>query len=137
MATKIVSITYQLKRGLQSVIEAKNPILAEGEPIVIFCNDGSTKLKIGEGKSSTYLEYVLVDDEGNEVEFELLDVIEYENEEYVLLIENNEDAEGVIILKIESLDDETENYVGIDDEEILSNVFEAFKEKYKDEFDFE
>ena len=79
----------------------------------------------------------LVDDEGNEVEFELLDVIEYENEEYVLLIENNEDAEGVIILKIESLDDETENYVGIDDEEILSNVFEAFKEKYKDEFDFE
>ena len=79
----------------------------------------------------------LVDDEGNEVEFELLDVIEYENEEYVLLIENNEDAEGVIILKIESLDDETENYVGIDDEEILSNVFDAFKEKYKDEFDFE
>ena len=79
----------------------------------------------------------LVDDEGNEVEFELLDVIEYENEEYVLLIENNEDAEGVIILKIESLDDKTENYVGIDDEEILSNVFDAFKEKYKDEFDFE
>lgn len=65
MATKIISITYQLKRGLQSVIEAKNPILAEGEPIVIFCNDGSTKLKIGDGKSSTYLEYVLVDDEGN------------------------------------------------------------------------
>ena len=65
MATKIVNITYQLKRGLQSVIEAKNPILAEGEPIVIFCNDGSTKLKIGDGKSSTYLEYVLVDDEGN------------------------------------------------------------------------
>ena len=30
MATKIVNITYQLKRGLQSVIEAKNPILAEG-----------------------------------------------------------------------------------------------------------
>lgn len=65
MATKIVNITYQLKRGLQSVIEAKNPILAEGEPIVIFCNDGSTKLKIGDGKSSTYLQYVLVDDEGN------------------------------------------------------------------------
>ena len=51
MATKIISITYQLKRGLQSVIEAKNPILAEGEPIVIFCNDGSTKLKIGDGKT--------------------------------------------------------------------------------------
>lgn len=66
MATKIVNITYQLKRGLQSVIETKNPILAEGEPIVIFCNDGSTKLKIGDGKTSySELDYVLVDDEGN------------------------------------------------------------------------
>jgi hypothetical protein len=51
MATKVVSITYQLKRGLQSVIEAKNPILAEGEPIVVFCDDGSTKIKIGGGKT--------------------------------------------------------------------------------------
>lgn len=79
----------------------------------------------------------MVDDEGNEVEFELLDVIEYENEEYVVMIENEEDAQGVVILKIESIDDETEEYYAIDDEEVLSNVFEAFKEKYKDEFDFE
>lgn len=79
----------------------------------------------------------LVDDEGNEVEFELLDVVDYEGEEYVILIENNEEAQDVVILKIESVDDETENYVGIDDEELLSNVFETFKEKYKDEFNFE
>jgi len=79
----------------------------------------------------------LEDNEGNEVEFELLDVVDYENEEYIVLIENDEDAQDVVILKIESVDDETENYVGIDDEELLSNVFEAFKEKYKDEFDFE
>lgn len=80
---------------------------------------------------------VLEDNEGNEVEFELLDVVEYEGEEYIVLIENDEEAEEVVILKIESIDDETENYVGIDDEELLSNVFETFKEKYKDEFDFE
>lgn len=79
----------------------------------------------------------LIDDEGNEVEFELLDVVDYEGEEYVVLIENNEEAQDVVILKIESVDDETENYIGIDDEELLSNVFETFKEKYKDEFDFE
>jgi uncharacterized protein YrzB (UPF0473 family) len=79
----------------------------------------------------------LVDDEGNEVEFELLDVVDYEGEEYVVLIENNEEAQDVVILKIESVDDETENYIGIDDEELLSNVFETFKEKYKDDFDFE
>ncbi|MBR2715208.1 MAG: DUF1292 domain-containing protein [Ruminococcus sp.] len=79
----------------------------------------------------------LEDNEGNEVEFELLDVVEYESEEYIVLIENNEEAQDVVILKIESVDDETENYVGIDDEELLSAVFETFKEKYKDEFDFE
>lgn len=80
---------------------------------------------------------VLQDNEGNEVEFELLDVVEYEGEEYIVLIENNEEAQDVMILKIESVDDETEDYVGIDDEELLTNVFEKFKEKYKDEFDFE
>ena len=79
----------------------------------------------------------LEDNEGNEVEFELLDVVEYESDEYIVLIENNEDAQDVVILKIESIDDETESYVGIDDEELLANVFETFKEKYKDEFDFE
>lgn len=79
----------------------------------------------------------LEDDMGNEVEFELLDVVEYEGDEYIVLIENDEDAQDVVILKIESIDDETESYVGIDDEELLANVFETFKEKYKDEFDFE
>ena len=79
----------------------------------------------------------LEDNEGNEVEFELLDVIDYEGDEYIILIENDENAQDVVILKIESVDDETENYVGIDDEELLSTVFDAFKEKYKDEFDFE
>ena len=80
---------------------------------------------------------VLQDNEGNELEFELLDVVEYEGEEYIVLIENDEQAQDVTILKIESIDDETEEYFGIDDEEILTNVFEVFKEKYKDEFDFE
>ncbi|MBQ8057749.1 MAG: DUF1292 domain-containing protein [Ruminococcus sp.] len=80
---------------------------------------------------------VLQDNEGNEVEFELLDVVEYNNEEYIVLIENDEQAQDVTILKIESIDDETEEYFGIDDEELLSNVFEVFKEKYKGEFDFE
>lgn len=80
---------------------------------------------------------VLEDDLGNEVEFELLDVVDYEGDEYIVLIENDENAQDVVILKIESVDDETENYVGIDDEQLLEKVFETFKEKYKDEFDFE
>lgn len=85
----------------------------------------------------------LNDEDGNEVEFEFLDLIEYEGEEYVILlpVEDEEEAEEpgeVVILKLEDTDDdsEEESYVGVEDEEILNQVFEIFKDKYKDEFNF-
>ncbi len=81
---------------------------------------------------------VLNDEEGKEVKFEFLDLIEYENEEYVILlpIDEDEDSEEVVILKVEDTDSEEESYVSVDDEEVLNTVFEIFKEKFKDEFDF-
>lgn len=79
---------------------------------------------------------VLTDDEGNDVEFEFLDTVEYEGNEYIVLMENVEDTEEVIILKIESLDDENENYVSVDDEETLNAVFKIFKDRFKNEFNF-
>ncbi|WP_316608920.1 DUF1292 domain-containing protein [uncultured Ruminococcus sp.] len=80
----------------------------------------------------------LEDDLGNEKDFEFLDVVEYEGEEYIILLPTEEDEQSeVMILKIESVDDDTENYVGINDEETLQKVFDIFKERYKDDFDFE
>ena len=84
---------------------------------------------------------ILNDEEGNEVEFEFLDLIEFEGEEYVVLlpVEVGEDEEGeVVILKVEDTEsEEEESYVSVDDEETLTNVFEIFKEKFKEEFNFE
>ncbi len=81
---------------------------------------------------------VLEDDLGNEVEFEYLDVVEYEGEEYILLLPaDDEEADEVLILKIVSLDDETESFEGIEDQELLDTVFAIFKDKWKDEIDFE
>ncbi|MBE6738617.1 MAG: DUF1292 domain-containing protein [Ruminococcus sp.] len=81
---------------------------------------------------------VLEDDLGNEVEFEYLDVIEYEGVEYLYLIPaDEEDGDDVVILKITSVDDETEMFEGIEDEELLETLFEIFKDKWKDEFNFE
>lgn len=81
---------------------------------------------------------VLEDDLGNEVEFEYLDVIEYEGIEYLFLIPaNEEDGDDVVILKITSIDDETEEFEGIEDEELLETLFEIFKDKWKDQFNFE
>ena len=79
----------------------------------------------------------LTDDEGNEVEFEFLDVIEYDNDEYIVLIENDEDADEVVILQINSIDEETEEFVSIDDEEVLQTVFNIFKKKYEGDINFE
>lgn len=84
---------------------------------------------------------VLNDEEGNEVEFEFLDLIEYEGEEYVVLLpvesEESEDAGEVVILKLEDTESEDEeSYVSVEDEEVLNKVFEIFKEKFEDEFNF-
>ena len=83
---------------------------------------------------------VLNDEDGNEVEFEFLDLIQYENEDYVVLLpteDEGEEAGEVVILKLEDTEDEEqESYVSVEDEETLNAVFEMFKEKFKDEFNF-
>lgn len=82
----------------------------------------------------------LEDDLGNEQDFEFLDVVEYNNDEYIILLPvdgEEEEKNEVMILRIESIDDETENYVGIDDEETLQKVFDIFKKRYEDQYDFE
>ena len=83
---------------------------------------------------------ILNDEDGNEVQFEFLDLIELDGEEYVVLLptEGEEDEDGeVVILKVEDTDSEDEeSYVSVDDQEVLNKVFEIFKEKFKDEFNF-
>lgn len=82
----------------------------------------------------------LEDDLGNEQDFEFLDVVEYDSDEYIILLPvegEDDDQDEVMILRIDSVDDENENYVGIDDEEVLQKVFDIFKKRYEDEFDFD
>ena len=80
----------------------------------------------------------LEDDLGNEKDFEFLDTVEYDGDEYIILLPVEEEEQNeVMILRIDSIDDENENYVGIDDEEVLQKVFDIFKERYKDDYDFE
>ena len=86
---------------------------------------------------------ILNDEDGNEVKFEFLDLVELNEEEYVVLLpvteEGEEDEGEVVILKVEDNDDEEseeESYVSVEDEDVLNQVFEIFKERFKDEFDF-
>lgn len=87
---------------------------------------------------------VLKDEDGNDVNFEFLDLIEYEGEEYVILLPadevEEEEPDEVVILKLEKTaeneDDDEETYVSVEDEDVLNAVFDIFKDKFKDEFNF-
>ena len=68
---------------------------------------------------------VLNDEDGNEVKFEFLDLVELDDEEYVVLLpvaEEGEEEDGeVVILKLEDNDDEDseeESYVSVEDEDV-------------------
>ena len=80
----------------------------------------------------------LSDENGNEVAFEFLDLIEYQGDEYVVLLPTDEDDDAgeVVILKVEEIGDDQESYVSVDDDETLQAVFQVFKDKFSDEFNF-
>jgi len=78
----------------------------------------------------------LTDENGEDVDFEYMDCIEYEGKEYLVLIPVEDESGEIVILEIEPVDEETENYLSVDDEAVLNAVFEIFKEKYKDILSF-
>lgn len=79
----------------------------------------------------------LTDENGNDVDFEYLDCIDYQGKEYLVLMPAEEAATEIIILEVEPVDDENENYLSVTDEKLLNAVYEIFKEKYKDVLTFE
>ena len=79
----------------------------------------------------------LTDENGNDVDFEYMDCIEYEGKEYLVLMPAEEESDEIVILEIEPVDEENENYLSIDDENLLNTVYGLFKEKYKDILTFE
>ena len=64
----------------------------------------------------------LTDENGQDVEFEYLDCIDYEGKEYLILL---------------PVDEENENYLAVTDEAVLEAVYGIFKEKFQDVLEFE
>ena len=79
----------------------------------------------------------LTDENGNDVDFEYLDCMEYQGKEYLVLMPADEPETQIVILEVEPVDDELENYLGVEDEAVLDAVYDMFKEKYKDVLTFE
>lgn len=79
----------------------------------------------------------LTDENGQDVDFEYLDCLTYQGKEYLILMPADEAETQIVILEVEPVDDENENYLAVEDEEILDAVYGMFKEKYRDILTFE
>lgn len=79
----------------------------------------------------------LTDENGVETDFEYLDCIPYQDKEYLVLLPADEAETNVVILEVEPVDEENENYLSVQDEDLLNAVYDIFKEKYKDVLTFE
>lgn len=83
---------------------------------------------------------ILVDENGDEVEFEHIDTIEMNGNEYVVLAPlEEEDAdeqeeEEVVILKVEHGEDGEDSFVTIEDDNELDEVFNEFQNRMEEEF---
>lgn len=80
---------------------------------------------------------VLTDEDGNEVRFLILDIIEEHDKCYVVCAEDDEFDE-VIIMEVKETEGrgEIEEYLSIDDESLLVHLFEVFKERNADYYNF-
>ena len=78
----------------------------------------------------------LTDENGEDMEFEYLDCIEYQGKEYLVLMPVDDESNEIVILEIQPVDEENENYVAVEDEAVLDAVYAIFKERYKDVLNF-
>ena len=83
---------------------------------------------------------VLTDEDGVDVEFEFCASIEYEGNEYVVLLPVDDEEGEVVILQVlegeNAEEDDEATYVSVEDDDVLQAVFDLFKEQAGDEFDF-
>lgn len=79
----------------------------------------------------------LTAEDGEAVTFEYLDCLEYQGTEYLVLMPADTDETQIVILEIQPVDEENENYLAVEDEAVLDAVYALFKERYKDVLTFE
>lgn len=76
---------------------------------------------------------VMADEEGNEISFTFLDLLDYEGESYVLLLPTQEElANEVVILRVTEEDGE-EFHEAVEDLETIEAVFSIFQRAQEQE----
>ncbi len=74
----------------------------------------------------------LTDESGNNIDYELLDIIVYNNNTYTVIYPTVPDDTEVLILRVEDIpNSDNANYIVETDEQVVQEVYKMFKEKYK------
>ena len=80
---------------------------------------------------------VLLDEEGNELSFECIDVVEHLGEEYIVLLptdpQTEEEAHEVTILKRDFDENGDDIFVVEENDDLLDEVFEIFQQHMDEE----
>lgn len=83
----------------------------------------------------------LTDEDGVEIDFEILDIVPYNGSEYAVLlpVDDASDVVDAVILEVLPSAEAAEEDMlqGVEDAETLDAVFSLFMERNKDEFNFE
>lgn len=78
----------------------------------------------------------LTDDNGEDVSFEVLDVIDYKEREFAVLLPFEDTEDEVVILEVVlGEDEETDEFISVEDDSLLDEVFEEFLKRCEDESD--
>lgn len=80
---------------------------------------------------------VLTDESGNEVQFEVITVLEIEDNEYYVLYPVESEEDDAIVLKLNVTDDGEEMLVAIEDDEEFEKVAGAYEEWLEDDEEWE
>lgn len=76
----------------------------------------------------------LTDENGQNEIFRFVDVIAFESDEYVCLVPV--DGDKVVIFRVVANEEDGLDYLPVEDEDLLTHLFEMFKEKNKNNFNF-
>ncbi|MBQ3062992.1 MAG: DUF1292 domain-containing protein [Clostridia bacterium] len=77
----------------------------------------------------------LVDDEGNEVQFAYVDLVEYEGGNYAIMlpIEDGEVLEEAVVMLVQENEDGSDELTGIEDEAIVNAVIDIYNERVEED----
>ncbi len=97
-------------------------------------NENKNGMNEEEEEQENYI--TLTDDNGEDISFEVIDTVDLEGHTYAVLLPFDDEDDGVVILEV-ILSEDGDEFVSVDDDELLEKIYGLFKDNYKGDLEFE